>query len=541
MTYSHVGWGPAMLSSIRRTLFVRGRHEARNGRPHLLAVFTAFLLIVAAPAPAARAAAPEGQLTWAVHVSLAPTWFDPAETPGIITPFMVMYALHDAMVKPMPGNTAAPSLAESFTASPDGLSYEFVVRTNAKFHNGEPVTAEDVKFSFERYRGTSAKAIKDRVAAIETPDPRRVIFKLKSPWPDFITFYASATGAGWVVPKKYVEQVGEDNYKKAPIGAGPYKFVSFTPGQELVMEAFDQYWRKTPSVKRLVLRVIPDESTRLAALKRGEVDIAYSIRGELAEELERTKGLALKPTVISAPFWIYFPEQWDPKSPWHDVRVRQAASLAIDRASINQALTLGHSRITGSIIPDTFEGYWKPPAPVFDPAKAKKLLAEAGHPKGFDAGEYYCDAAYSNLAEAVINNLQAVGIRVRLRPLERAAFFKGYTEKSYKNIIQGASGAFGNTATRLQAFVVKGGGYVYGSYPDIDELFEKQAAELDNKKREAILHKMQQMVHERAIYGHLWQLGFINGASSRVKESGLGLILGHAYSAPYEDVTLAGK
>jgi peptide/nickel transport system substrate-binding protein len=538
MANTQVGSAPTFLSNLHRQKPARAAGAIR--RSVLLAVLGGAALAITAPAPA-RAAGPEGQLTWAVHVSLAPTWFDPAETPGIITPFMVMYALHDAMVKPMPGKPLASSLAESWTLSDDGLVYEFVVRKGAKFHNGEPVTAEDVKFSFERYRGTSAKAIKDRVAAIETPDPQHVRFKLKTPWPDFLTFYGSATGAGWIVPKKYVEKVGEEGFKKAPVGAGPYKFVSFTPGQELVFEAFDQYWRKTPSVKRLVFRVIPDESTRLAALKRGEIDIAYSIRGELAEEILRTKGLTLKPAVIAAPFWIYFADQWDPKSPWHDQRVRQAASLAIDHKTINQALTLSHSRITGSIIPDTFDGYWKPPAPTYDPAKAKQLLAAAGHPNGFDAGEYYCDFSYANLAEAVLNNLQAVGIRAKLRPLERAAFFKGYSEKSYKNIIQGGSGAFGNAATRLQAFVVKGGPYVYGSYPDIDELFPKQAAELDPKKREAILHKMQQLVHERVVYAHLWQLAFINGAGPRVKESGLGLIQGHAYSAPYEDVALADK
>ena len=116
----------------------------------------------------------------------------------------------------------------------------------------------------------------------------------------------------------------------------------------------------------------------------------------------------------------------------------------------------------------------------------------------------------------MINNLQAIGIRAKLRPLERAAFFKGYSEKSYKNIIQGASGAFGNTATRLEAFVVKGGTYVYGSYPDIDALFQQQAAELDAKKREAMLHKIQQLVHERTIYAPSWQLAFINGAGPRV-------------------------
>src|SRR5262249_45390602 len=195
------------------------------------------------------------------------------------------------------------------------------------------------------------------------------------------------------------------------------------------------YWGKKPSVSRLVFKVSTDEATRLAALKRGEIDIAYSIRGELAEELQHTQGLTLKPTVIQAPFWLYFADQWDEKSPWHDARVRLAASLAIDRATINQALALGYSRITGSIIPDTFENYWQPPDPVYDPSKARTLLADAGFAKGFDAGEYYCDVSYANVAEAVLNNLQAVGIHARLRPLERAAFYKGYAEKSFKNII----------------------------------------------------------------------------------------------------------
>src|SRR5262249_41592905 len=307
------------------------RLDMRHRRPEIaLRPCSLFLLALALTvgAAAAREGEPQGQLTWGVHVTLAPTWFDPAETPGLITPYMVMYALHDAMAKPMPGQPLAPSLAESWNASEDALTYEFVLRAGRKFHNGDPVTAEDVKFSFQRYRGTSAKALHDRVAAVETPDTRHVRFKLKQAWPDFLTFYVSATGAGWIVPKKYVEQVGEDGFKKAPVGAGPYKFVSFTPGGALVLEAFEGYWRKVPTVRRLVLRSIPDESTRLAALKRGEVDIVYSIRAELAAELEHTKGLTLKPAVNIGMYWLYFPDQWDPKSPWHDPRVRLAANLA---------------------------------------------------------------------------------------------------------------------------------------------------------------------------------------------------------------------
>src|SRR5271169_3823147 len=410
-----------------------------------------------------KAAAPSGQLTVGVHITLAPTWLDPAETAGIITPFMVLYALHDAVAKPMPQGNPSPSLAESWSAGEDGLSYEFVLRDGTKFHNGDPVTADDVKFSFERYRGAAHGLLKERVASVETPDPQRVVFKLKNPWPDFITFYTVASGAGWIVPRKYVEKVGDDGFKKAPIGAGPYKFVSFTPGIDLVLEAFEGYWRKTPSVKRIVLRVIPDESTRLAALKHAEIDIAYNIRGELAEELQRTPGLSLKPVVSSATFWLDFPEQWDPKSPWHDERVRRAAGLAIDRKTINEALSLGYSRITNSIIPDSFEFYWQPPAAVYDQAKANQLLAEAGYPNGFNAGDYYCDSSFANLGEAVLNNLQAVGVRAKLRPLERAAFFDGYANKKFKNMIQGGTGAFGNAATRIEAFVVKGGAYVRGS------------------------------------------------------------------------------
>jgi peptide/nickel transport system substrate-binding protein len=221
--------------------------------------------------------------------------------------------------------------------------------------------------------------------------------------------------------------------------------------------------------------------------------------------------------------------------------VREAADLAIDRKSLNDAETLGFSKLTNSLIPDTFDFFWQPPAPRYDPARAKKLLAEAGYPNGFDAGEYFADASYSSVAEAIINYLQTVGVRVTLRPLERAAFFKSYAEKKLKNLVQGGSGAFGNAATRLEAFAVSGGTYAYGGYPDIDGLFQEQAAEMDRKRREATLQKIQQLVQDKVIFAPIWQLAFINGVGPRVAESGLGLIAGHAYSAPYEDVTLKTK
>src|SRR5262249_19497614 len=130
----------------------RSEHGAMSRVASLLA-----LAIVLALVPPAAADAPAGHVTWAAHITLAPTWFDPAETPGIGTPFMILYALHDALVKPMPGNPMAPSLAESWSLSNDGLIYVFVLRQGAKFHNSDPVTAEDVKISFERERADAAK------------------------------------------------------------------------------------------------------------------------------------------------------------------------------------------------------------------------------------------------------------------------------------------------------------------------------------------------------------------------------------------------
>src|SRR5712692_4589057 len=190
-----------------------------------ITAFVALVLGVGVAGPAA--AAPEGTLTYGVHITLASRWLDPAETTGIATPFMVLYALHDALVKPMPGQAMASSLADSWSASRDGLVYEFALRQGARFHNGDPVTAEDVKFSFERYRGASARVLKEKVAAVEVVDPRRVRFRLHRPWPDFMEYYASlTTGAGWIVPRKYVEQVGDEGFRRSPVGAGPYRFVS---------------------------------------------------------------------------------------------------------------------------------------------------------------------------------------------------------------------------------------------------------------------------------------------------------------------------
>src|SRR5262249_50410258 len=372
------------------------------------------------------------------------------------------------------------------------------------------------------------KLFKEKVKEVQVLAPNRVRFVLKEQWPDFMAFYGtSATGAAWIVPKKYVEKVGEEGFRKTPIGAGPYKFVSFNPGVELVLEAFPDYWRKPPQVKRIVMRSIPDESTRAAALKTGEVDVAYLFGGPIASEVKKTPGLRVVAPILYGVYWLDFLDQWEPKSPWHHRRVRLAASGAMDRRALNQVGMLGLGAATGSFVPPEFDFSLKIDPPAYDPARAKQLLAEAGYPNGFDAGDLTPLPPYTSLAEEVTNYLQTIGIRSRVRTMERAAFLSSWREKKLHGLLIGATGAAGDAAAPPEPFVTKTGIYAYGTAPDLEDLFDRQAKEVDRKKREALLQQLQKAVADRVLTAPIFQQAFLCGVGSRVEESGAGLIQGY--------------
>jgi peptide/nickel transport system substrate-binding protein len=431
---------------------------------------------------AAAQGQPDGQLTVAFDASIAPAFLDPAETPGIGTPFVFLYAMHDALAKPLPGNDMAPCLAESWKESPDGLTYEFKLRPGLKFHNGDPFTAEDVKFTFQRYKGAAAKLLHDRVKSVDVLDPLRIRFVLDKPWPDFLSFYATpSTGAAWIVPKKYIEKVGEDGFRRQPIGLGPYRFVRQTPGVELVLEANEQYWRKKASIKTLVIKGVPDRTTRLAMLKTGEADIGYLMVGVEAATIQSDSRLRLARVIPPAVWWMDFPEQFNPKSPWHDRRVRLAATMAVDKQALNEAERLGFSRLTGSIIPSAMEFALKLEPYPYDPSHAKRLLADAGFPNGFDAGEITPLPPFVTMGESVASYLAAVGIRGRVRSMERATFMEAWRTRTRQGVFVTVSAAPGTAAARIENFAISSAAYTTGGYPDLDELFRQQAQERDRK------------------------------------------------------------
>ncbi|MEW6333048.1 MAG: ABC transporter substrate-binding protein, partial [Thermodesulfobacteriota bacterium] len=260
----------------------RKDRAARPSRNRWLAitwvlVFGGFFCIGAG---SAQAASPAGVMKQAIHWGISADWLDPATCGNPISAHLPMYLFHDSLLKAMPEGNFTPSLAESYTISPDAKVYEFRLRKGVKFHNGDPLTADDVVFSFGRYRGAQAKNIQGKIEKIEAINPLLFRIQFKESFPDFLEYLVpGVTTIGWVVPKKYLEKVGDAGFKKHPIGAGPYKFVEFVAGQRLVGEAFEGYWRKVPHIKRMEFHIISEPATRLAMVKRGEVDIATLMQG----------------------------------------------------------------------------------------------------------------------------------------------------------------------------------------------------------------------------------------------------------------------
>jgi len=502
-------------------------------------LLAALFLSVAGPSRAGEPA-PSGQAVMAWHVTIAPSWFDPSTAPPQITPFGMLYAIHDALVRPYPGQKLGPSLAQSWEESEDGLTYTFKLRPGLKFHNGDLVTTEDVKFSFGRYQGAGAQALKDHVSEVEIVDPLVVRFHLKEPWPDFMTFYGTtATAAGIVVPKNYLMQVGDDGFKQHPVGAGPYKFVSSKPGVEVVLEADPGYWRHVPHIKTLVMRSIPDATTRALTLKTGEADIAYALDGLAAEGIKDDPSIKIVATKHASSQWIEFTEQWDPKSPWHDKRLRLAANYALDRQAISDAGCLGFCPPAGVIVPRVMDFALQVAPMPYDPAKAKQLLAEAGYPNGFDAGEFTPIPGFPTIAESIMNYLNASGIRIRLKQMERATFYADWQAKKLRGLLLTGAGNSGNAASRVEAFMQSKGAYAYGGYPDIDELFRTQATERDHAKREALLDKIQQLTIDRVMYAPVMDFSALMGIGPRVAKHTIGDVWMSPFPS-YEDLEIKG-
>jgi ABC-type transport system substrate-binding protein len=271
-----------------------------------------------------------------------------------------------------------------------------------------------------------------------------------------------------------------------------------------------------PNVKTLVMKSVPEATTRAVMLKSGEADIAYVLDGPDAESIKRDSRMQVVASKHASIFWIEFADQWDPKSPWHDKRLRLAVNYALNRQRINEAACLGFCPPAGVVVPRVMEFSLQVDPLPFDPQRAKQLLVEAGYPNGLDAGDFVGIPGFPTVAESVVNYLSAADIRVRIRGMERAAFYSDWKEKKLRGLFLTAAGNSGNAASRVEAFIQSKGAYAYGGYPDIDDLFLQQARERDPKKREAVLLKIQQITIDRVMFAPVMDLRALMGIGPRV-------------------------
>jgi peptide/nickel transport system substrate-binding protein len=497
-----------------------------------LAVFVVSLFGQANITPAA----PKGFLKQAIHWGLSADWLDPATAGHAVSAHLPLYLFHDALLKPMPGGIYAPCLAESYSISPDQKIYEFNLRREVKFHNGDTMTAEDVVFSFSRYKAAFAKSLQARTEKVEAVNPYLVRVRFKEPYPDFLEHILPGVSTiGWVVPKKYVERVGEAGFKKHPVGAGPYKFVEFIPGVKLVGEAFEEYWRKVPHVKRLEFFVVTETATRLAMIRKGEVDIATLMTDVFYEDVKKDPKLRLL-TPLSPSIWlVYMAAQWDPKSPWSDPRVRKAASLAIDRQMVVKLHGAG-SNPSGSLGLEGDPLAVHFPADPYDPERAKKLLTEAGYPAGFNGGKFYSyEGAYWPMGEMVANYWKAVGVTVDTVLLDRPAWFANRTGGKMKG---------GTFIDPLMPPTIGGrlsylfGSTSYGNYADIQALWDQYGKAIDPKVRKDLIGQIQRLVQERTIFIPLRNSATPNAVGSKVKGDPYKIPPLIWFAAPFEDIEL---
>jgi peptide/nickel transport system substrate-binding protein len=523
----------------------------------LVTVLIVALVGGAAAVAAATAAAdsakvvPKGKMTLAWHVNIATRWLDPQEHDGTATTDNFMTAIHDALIKNQ-GTVLYdhPALAERFEFAQDATSATFWLRKGVKFHNGEPVTPEDVKFTYENYRGAKADVLKGQTERIEIIDDRTIRFVFKGPFLDFPLIFGTAnvSGAGWIVPAKYYQQVGPDGFKQKPIGAGPYKLVRQEPGAKLELEAFEDYYRPV-HVKQFIIVSVPEGATRVAMLERDEADIIYFVPGELIGRVKANTKLMLAP-VLSGSWWLEFPDLQNPKNPFHDKRVREAVSFAIDRQAMNEAEAGGLGKVHGNWINNDVQYAIDWPEFERDLGRAKQLMSEAGYPNGFDVDWLTPAPAYYSRGERIIAQLRDIGIRTRLQVMERGIFYQklqaGLREWPGRQIILNGARIGGSWANWYEGHFKCGGFNSKDRFcvQELDAKFEQYEKSINPDERQKLAEEVQRGILENYYFVPVFRHAFVNAIGPRIaaeRWQDVFQTITTGYAFPWEDIKLRDK
>ena len=407
-------------------------------------------------------------------------------------------------------------LARDWKISPDQKTFTITLRDNAKFQNGDPVTSADVKFSIVRSLGPRSRTgyadyLRDNLDQVETPSAHQVVITTKNPAPFLLSALSRAMSSeGMIVPKKYVEAKGDDFFNLNPIGSGPYRIAENVPGTQVTLEAVDKHWRTgVPRYKTITLRQLPEEATRIAMLRQGKLDIIDVSAERLGAMREQGYQIHLKKDDALLNCWWVEPSA---STPLGKREVREALSIAIDRQELADTIFAGTAK------PAHIPTGWSWAFPEiglkvtpdleyrFEPARAKKLLAEAGYPKGFVAKIYTAPlpgyAVSQSVAEAIAGYWGNVGVETKVIPLDYAAFRKIWLDRSdpgamvcYNQPNRNAYGVF--AALDKLGYFAKPTAFMHD--PEIERLMNAVKKESDADKRNTLLRQVHLQMRKETV------------------------------------------
>ena len=405
----------------------------------------------------------------------------------------VLFNIYEGLVKTGPTGELIPAVAESYKVSEDGLVYTFTLREGVKFHNGEPVTAEDVIYSLTRCADNSGdSALVSAFSAIrdlQAIDEKTVTFRLEQPNMELIYFMTAA-----IIP------ANSDAMSSYKPGTGPFVLTERTPQESIVLERFDEYWGEAAGVQKVTYRIYEDATALMMALKGGSVDVcAHLTSAQTAQLSDQFSILEDTMNLVQA---VYLNNAVEP---FNNVKVRQAISYAIDRQMIMDVVFDGHGAAVGSSIYPKLERYFMPELVdyyEYDPAKAKDLLAQAGYPDGFDmtitvSSNYQ---PHMDTAEVVVQQLAAIGVRAKVQPVDATTWYsEAYVGRQFQSTITGLDAKNVTARAMLERFVSDNGkNFMNYNNPEYDALYHTALNATDEATQTEAYKAMEQMLTEDA-------------------------------------------
>jgi peptide/nickel transport system substrate-binding protein len=421
-----------------------------------------------------------------------------------------------------------PSLATSWKALND-TTWEFKLRKGVKFHNGDTMTAEDVKYSFERVLDQKNKSPQygnvRAIKEVKIVNPETIHLVTDKPYPlllERLVFFP-------IVPKKHIDKVGMQTFgESAAIGTGPWKIVEWKRGQHIRMEAFDQHWRGKPPFKHLVFRQIPEVATQVAELKTGGVDIIRNVSADLVPDLKANPATYVSSTPILRTHYVMLDMRVEPFS---KKAARQAANYAIDREAVVQKMMAGLGKPLATVVHPAAFGHDPGVAQYpFDPKKAKELLAQAGYPNGVDITLHSAFVEFRPVFEAICQMLTEVGIRATPKMWDPGPAYNKFFQVEGK-AAHGAYGSWGYysvfdaDAILHPLYHTEPGGWIgkhYARVEGLDKLIDEARSTVDQAARKRTYSQIQRMIKDEAPSIFLWHQFDTLGIAKKVEYAARG-------------------